>query len=290
MKKHRSLKGLIRQGQGHLLFNRLAGGGFTLIELLVVIAIIAILATMLLPTLANAKMQARKINCVSNLKQWGVIWNIYTSDFNQHFDTGTDPIAGGADRGEWFLILTNYWSRNIQIVDCPTAINPRLNSPGVTNKYGGIATTYQQINDNPSSYGLNLWAYWAQGDIQGRPQAYHWGTINVPQPALTPLMLDSRWRGGGPSYDDVVSYQPSNVPDDYTVTDGDGETTGFAVYEMEHFAVPRHAKWVNTVFFDGSAHSVLLTQLWSLAWNRDWNTSEWTTKVTFPAWMKEPQY
>ena len=64
--------------------------GFTLIELLVVIAIIAILAAILFPVFARARENARKSNCLSNLKQLGNGMMMYVQDYDECF-TGYFP-------------------------------------------------------------------------------------------------------------------------------------------------------------------------------------------------------
>jgi prepilin-type N-terminal cleavage/methylation domain-containing protein/prepilin-type processing-associated H-X9-DG protein len=181
--------------------------GFTLIELLVVIAIIAILAAILFPVFSRAREQARKTQCLSNLKQIGTALMMYCQDWDESLPVETTWCNRPDDKNnlQYYVRLGPY-VKNWQIWACPSA---RVDT------CGGIAIPHhavpQMINAGwvPPNFKLH---YGYSENIQNSfPENRQWANCgaldrsklaNIPEPAVSPVIADcmglmnSGWRIG----------------------------------------------------------------------------------------------
>ena len=178
---------------------------FTLIEMLVVIAIIGILAALLLPALARSKQQAAKIQCMSNLRQLQLAWQLYVTDNNGWLPRNNftqeagktwiyaswtagwlDYSDNNPDNTNTTLLTTGGFGRigqytaNAGIYKCPADKSwanhagkpqPRIRSYSMNSYVGSRQYSY---TDGGAAY----YVYWKDSDLGKPPPAKHFVFID----------------------------------------------------------------------------------------------------------------
>ena len=251
--------------------------GFTLVELLVVIFIIAVLISLLLPTLAGVRRRARTAACLANLRHLSNAFQVLVVE-----NDGTVPYAGDVSKEQKsrsfgplmveHLLFEGRRPIGVQspAMFCPAATEPPLRVRGAGDEHyyypGSVFRPYGWDDDWPwgtplerfrgSSYGMNGW-------VDPRTQHTPFGPYfqwPLKEPGLVPLFADATYEDGWPSGTDAppVSLNPyvpaPSIP-------------GREVYGIgQIFAIPRHGRAVNVLFADGHATTLALQELWKLKW------------------------
>jgi len=287
--------------------NRLKNGNpssaaFTLIELLVVIAIIAILAALLLPALASAKLRAWTTSCASNLHQLDLAGNMCMGE-NNYNGLGMIEYAANAPDGtpanllyryNWLSTLINDISHNDAVRICPAAREPKSSLNWSILNAGDVSHCWvtppgpPPALTNEGSYTINGWLYdissfenagnhfpgyattgpRAGQALYGKP----FGTPSaITHPTYAPFFADGWW--------------PDAMPCN---TETAGSTVGGYNYEMNVVLMARHGPHVpyspplqpplnnipngiNVAFVDGHVKFQKLGDLFNVdIWNVGW--------------------
>jgi prepilin-type N-terminal cleavage/methylation domain-containing protein/prepilin-type processing-associated H-X9-DG protein len=247
--------------------------GFTLIELLVVVAIIALLISILLPSLARARAQTRSVVCQSQLREYGRACMYYLDDYQDIFPPHRHDIEGSLDgRGfpHWFHLLDWYWlgeykrplrnvplnERELRLARCP-----ELNADHDDGGDWSWNYTHADIGYGYNAFWLGLYAWWDTGDCDYFPNAMSkvWTkTSDIRRSAECILFADSHPAGGDRygQYSSTLFY-PYIAGNEWVHSLGEGVSTrhmstgNTVLYRYGNFSWNYGNGWGNCCFVDG---------------------------------------
>lgn len=259
---------------------RLTGKVFAILGIVFPVVAFCMMLVVLWPALQRVKKQARAVVCMTNLKQWGIIYALYTQDNDGRF-FGNRVNSMGC---WWMDPLQPYCRNDKQLLICPAAMKPY--GGGVQNPFGAW-----KVGDDSGSYGINGWICdLPQGgdELRGRgPGKNYWRGCNVRGASNVAVLSDNMWRDGWPRQND----RPP--PDKDWLMDKVNESEIKANEdEMRRFCVNRHEGFVNGLFMDWSVRKAGLKELWTLKWHRQFDTEgRWTRAggvqpSDWPPWMR----
>ena len=226
---------------------------FTLIELLVVIAIISLLAAILFPVFASARERGRQTVCLSNMKQVGLAFAQYVSDFDSTYPTCDNdkakitgrppepetPEADGEPERDWHIVLQPY-VKNFAVLRCPSdvsvaPVDPRNPDLDIKKEY-------------VSSYTVNGWSEYSLAESAVTRPA-NWVLLgernNVARGPKTWWMFYWwTWQGKTPQV-----WPPAASPDPASIA-------------AEDLALTRHTNTANWLYGDGHVKSETFAALW----------------------------
>jgi hypothetical protein len=233
-----------------------------------------------------------------NLRQWGILWATYTAENAGRLLDQPPEVGDGWGAWGWWGWGWGWWgpealeSREYQtikdIVCCPMATKP-ANPTGEGSLVGGAflawgwgESPYDSSPFQRGSYAVNGWVGpRGRGDPELRKLA--WSSADIPNAVIVPVLLDSASPVTGlhtPGSETLPPPECDAVP-----------TLPSSGY-MTPCCINRHDAYINGLFLDWSVRKVGLKELWTLKWNKGYDTRGPWTKAggvqpeDWPQWMR----